>query len=64
MEIGMKIYYELKTGNVIFNTGERIGIVAPTTREQDFESYKLLAERVPETVGLIELEYRQHAQDF
>lgn len=64
MEIGMKIYYELATGNVILNTGERTGSVVPTTREQDFESFRALKERVPETVGVIELEYGQHRQDF
>lgn len=64
MEIGMKIYYELQTGNVILNTGERAGSVVPTTREQDFAAFKALNERVPDSVGVIKLEYRQHAQDF
>ncbi|WP_150273212.1 hypothetical protein [Paenibacillus tepidiphilus] len=64
MEIGMKIYYEKDTGKVILNTGEKSGNVAPTTREEDFSYFKVLAERVPDTVGLIELEYRQYAQDF
>jgi hypothetical protein len=64
MEIGMKVYYEKETGNVIINTGERIGNVVATTWAQDFASYKVLNERVPETVGVIELEYRQYAQEF
>lgn len=64
MQIGMKIYYELATGNVILNTGERAGNVVGTTREQDFASYKLLNEWVPERVGVIKLEYQQHRQDF
>jgi hypothetical protein len=64
MEIGARIYYELATGNVILNTGERAGDVVETTREQDFESYKALIERVPESVGMLELEYGQFAEDF
>jgi len=64
VEIGRKIYYEIATGNVIVDTGERSGSVVETTREQDFELYRDLATRVPETVGMIQLEYRQYAEDF
>lgn len=62
--IGRKIYYELATGNVIVDTGERSGSVVATTIEQDFAAYAALAERVPETVGMIELDYGEYAQDF
>lgn len=64
MEIGRRLYYDKKTGNIIVDTGERSGDVLETTQEQDFEVYKSLAERVPETVGVIELEYGQYRQDF
>lgn len=64
MEIGMKIYYDKETGNVILNTGEATGNVVETTVEQDFKSYIVLAERVPETVGVIQLEYGQLFDDF
>jgi hypothetical protein len=64
LEIGKRIYYELSTGNVIQDTGERSGSVVETTREQDFIAYAKLVERVPETVGVIELEYGEYAQDF
>jgi hypothetical protein len=64
MEIGRKIYYELATGNYLLDTGERSGLVIETTQEQDFESYAALAERVPETIGVIQLEYGELAQDF
>jgi hypothetical protein len=64
MQIGRRIYYELATGNVIQDTGEREGSVVETTTEQDFASYASLAERVPATVGVIELEFRELAQDF
>lgn len=63
-KIGRKIYYEKSTGNVIVNTGERMGDVVETTTEQDFLSYQALKERVPETIGVIQLAYGQYAQDF
>ncbi|MDG0809742.1 hypothetical protein [Cohnella rhizosphaerae] len=35
-----------------------------TTQEQDFENYRELSERVPETVGVLRLEFKQFAEDF
>lgn len=64
MNIGRKIYYELSTGNIIQDTGERSGNVIETSIEQDFASYAALAERAPETVGVIKLPYGEYAQDF
>lgn len=64
MKIGRRIYYELETGNVIVDTGERSGSVVETTREQDFASFRALSERNPETVGMIQLEYGKYAEDF
>jgi len=64
MQIGRRIYYDKQTGNVILDTGERQGAVVPTTIEQDFATYAALAQRVPETVGVLELEFGQYAQDF
>lgn len=64
MDIGRKIYYEIETGNVILDTGERQGFVVPTTVEQDMQTYKGLTERNREAVDVIELEYGQYAQDF
>ncbi|MBE2934946.1 hypothetical protein HPJ99_06820 [Anoxybacillus flavithermus] len=62
--IGRKIYYDKLTGNVLLDTGERVGFVLPTTIDQDFESYEELKQRVRETVGVIQLEYGQYAEDF
>lgn len=62
--IGRKIYYDKATGNVLVNSGERTGFVRVTTVEEDMAAYKVLAERVPETVGLLEFEYGAYAQDF
>jgi len=64
MHIGRKIYYDLTTGNVIVDTGERSGFVRETTQEEDFATYRALAERVQDTVGCLQLEYGQYAQDF
>ncbi|AIQ31627.1 hypothetical protein P40081_28430 [Paenibacillus sp. FSL P4-0081] len=64
MQIGRKIYYEKSTGNILVDTGERSGDVVETTQEQDFTSYVAISERIPETVGMIKLEYGQYNQDF
>jgi hypothetical protein len=64
MQIGRKIYYDKATGNIIVDTGERSGNVVETTIEQDFTTYSALAERIPETVGMIQLDYGQFLQDF
>jgi hypothetical protein len=62
--IGRKIYFEKTTGNLILDTGERSGDVVATTAEQDFNSYSVLKDRIPETVGIKTLEYGQFADDF
>lgn len=64
MKIGRRIYYDVATGNVIVDTGERQGFVKPTTVEQDIQTYRALSERNPETFDYIELEYGQYTQDF
>lgn len=64
MEIGAKLYYEKETGNFIFSTGEHAGGVLETTSEQDFLFYAVLAERVPETVGMIQLAYGAYKKDY
>lgn len=63
-KIGRKIYYDKSTGNVILDTGEMMGAVVETTVDQDFETYQALKERVRDTVGVIQLEFGQYAQDF
>lgn len=65
MNIGMKIYYDKATGNVIHNTGEYVGRgYVETTEDQDFTSIKELAQRVRETVGVIKLQYGQYSREF
>lgn len=65
MQIGMKIYYDKATGNVIHNTGEYFGRgYVETTEDQDFASIKELAQRVRETVGVLKLQYGQYSREF
>lgn len=63
--VGRKVYYDIHTGTVIEVTGDAEGDgVSATTREQDFVIYWELTERVPETVGMIQLEYGAYAEDY
>ncbi|AZS15376.1 hypothetical protein [Paenibacillus lutimineralis] len=64
MQVGRKIYWDKATGNVLVDTGERSGSVRETTQEEDFAAYQALAERVPDTVGCLQLEYGQYTRDF
>ncbi|WP_420768765.1 hypothetical protein ACNR9V_03295 [Parageobacillus thermoglucosidasius] len=63
-KIGRKIYYDKQTGNILVDTGEMAGFVTETTIDQDFEMYAALKERARDTVGVIQLEFGQYAQDF
>jgi len=65
MKIGMRIYYDVITGDIIANTGERSGEwVVELSVEQDIEIYKALNERVRESFDYIELEYGDFHDDF
>jgi hypothetical protein len=64
MKIGRKIYYDLATGNIILDTGERQGSVVETTIEQDIATFTALSERNRETFDVIELPFGAYQQDF
>lgn len=64
MQIGRKIYYDKATGDVLIDTGEMQGDVQATTQEQDFQTFIALQQRVPDTVGCIQLAYGQYADKF
>jgi hypothetical protein len=64
MQIGRKIYYDIVTGNILVDTGERSGSIIETTLEQDFASYQVLSERVPSTVGVLQFEYGEKSEEF
>jgi hypothetical protein len=64
LEIGRRIFYDLVTGNILADSGERSGNVKETQISDDFASYKNLNERSPQSVGIIQLEFDQLSQDF
>lgn len=65
MEVGRRIYYDVASGEVIVDTGERSGdLVIKKTVEDDIKVYKSLSERNRETYDFIELDYGQYAEDF
>ncbi|WP_418041131.1 hypothetical protein [Paenibacillus xylanilyticus] len=67
MKIGARVYYDKQTGSVVRTIGPFSGTegsVFQTTREQDFESYADLAERVPETIGDVQLDFDIYSEDF
>jgi hypothetical protein len=63
-QVGRKIFFELSSGNIIVDTGERQGNVLKTTVEQDILSYTSLSERNRNTYDVIELSYGAYSQDF
>lgn len=64
MQIGRKIYYEITTGNIIIDTGEKQGLVVATTVEQDVTTFAALSERNRDTFDALELPFGAYAQDF
>lgn len=64
MNIGRKIYWDLLTGEILVDTGEKFGSVTTTTLEEDILRYKVLAERNPSTFDVIQLEPNQYNSDF
>jgi hypothetical protein len=63
-QIGRKIYYELATGNVILDTGERQGDVIETTEDQDWVMYAALQPYQRSAVGVLQLDFGQYADNF
>ncbi|MGN7169256.1 hypothetical protein ACTHSJ_25665 [Paenibacillus cellulositrophicus] len=61
-----KLFYDKSTGGAIQMVDGDIvyGDVLETTIEEAFEKYSKLSERVPDTVGVLELEYDEYLQDF
>jgi hypothetical protein len=64
MNIGRKIYYELATGNIILDTGERQGDVMETTQEQDFQAYTALQPYQQNAVGVLQLAFGENQDNF
>jgi hypothetical protein len=64
MQIGRKLYYELETGTVIQDAGEREGHVIETTTEEDFATFPSLIGCNRSAVGVIELPFGRYAKSF
>lgn len=62
--IGRKIYYDNRTGEVLADTGERVGDVMETTEDQDYAAYESLVNRARSTVSVIRLPYGELSNDF
>lgn len=62
MDIGKRVYFDIKTGEVILNTGERSGWVVQTTIEDDIRAFKVLSERNRDTFDFLEFEYGAHRE--
>lgn len=63
-QIGRKIYYELATGNIILETGERQGDVVETTFDQDIATFTALSERNRSSFDVLELSFGAYADNF
>lgn len=64
MYIGRRIYYDVVSGEVIVDTGERSGSVKETTIPEDIRSYQALYDRRTESYSYLEFEYGSHKEDF
>lgn len=63
MDIGKRVYFDIKTGEVILNTGERSGSVIPLTPQEEIPLYKVLADRVEGTYSWIDFTYGAHREE-
>jgi hypothetical protein len=63
-KIGRKVFYELTTGNIIIDTGERQGSVIATSIQQDIATFTALSERNRDTFDVMELPFGAYQQDF
>lgn len=63
-EIGSKVFWRKASGEVVFITPESVGDVVVTTAEDDAAFYPQLKGYDLDKLGVIQLEYQQHKQDF
>lgn len=62
--VGRRIYYDINTGDLILDTGEKFFGAVKTTLEEDISTYKVLSERNIESFDYIDLEYGYLANEF
>lgn len=64
MQIGRRIYYELSTGNIIVDTGERQGSVYVTLPSEDFVNHSTLSGRSLADTDYLELDFGVRSAEF
>ncbi|URJ51265.1 hypothetical protein [Paenibacillus polymyxa] len=63
-EIGSRVFWDKVSGKVVFVTPESAGDVAETSVEDDVAFYPQLCDYDNDKIGVIQLEYQQHKQEF
>lgn len=64
MNLGMIIFYDNKTGEVLVNTGEYKDAKIKRTISQLIDIYEPLKQRSRDSFDYIELDYGQHKEEF
>ncbi|MCM3413510.1 hypothetical protein [Metabacillus litoralis] len=64
MRIGRRIYYDIKTGSVLAETGEHSGAIYKKTIEEDISTFKILTERNRESFEFIDLPFGAYKNEF
>ncbi|MFK4340791.1 MULTISPECIES: hypothetical protein [unclassified Paenibacillus] len=63
-EIGSRVFWDKVSGKVVFVTPESAGDVAKTSVKDDVAFYPQLCDYDNDKIGVIQLEYQQHKQEF
>lgn len=63
-KFGRRIFYRKTTGEVLLIRGEAQGDVIESTVDDDFGFYPEIKDLDREQVGVLQLEYGQHTEDF
>lgn len=63
-KVGRTIFYDIQTGSVLVDTGDRVGDVIYLSPTELVKVYIKLTERHRDTFDYIELEYGQYREDF
>lgn len=64
MQLGMIIFYDNKTGDILVNTGEYKDAKTKRTISQLIDIYEPLRQRSRDSFDYIELDYGQHKEEF
>lgn len=63
--LGRRLYYQLNTGIIVYDTGERVGEnIVDSTIEEDFMYALELRNKDIEQIGILQLEAGQYSDEF